>query len=351
MTTNQTWTLPAPSQRKSSDSLKLQTRPIPKPTATQVLIKIHAVSLNYRDLIIAQNRYPLYLKDGELVPASDGAGEIVELGDRVKAEGKWKVGDRPEAHHGSNATEEELTTALGGAIDGVLAQYVALEGYGIVRIPSHLSYEQAATLPCAALTAYNALYGIASQRLLPGQTVVAQGTGGVSVFALQIAVAAGARVVITSSSDDKLKKVLSLIPEASRHLVHTANYKQNPDWEKAVLEATNGKGADHVVEVGGPGTLEKSFASIKQGGVISNIGFVAKGEAPNVALLTLQKGALFRGVLIGSREQFEQLNSIIELHRIVPAVDKVFDFQDAAKAYDYQWSQGHVGKVVIRVTH
>ncbi|EPQ31899.1 uncharacterized protein PFL1_00098 [Pseudozyma flocculosa PF-1] len=356
-TTNQVWTLPRPSERKSFDDLKLKERPMPKPAPTQVLIKVHAVSLNYRDLIIAQGQYPLEQKDDELIPASDGAGEIVDVGERVKAEGRWKAGDRvmgifTQKHlSGSTARAADLSSTLGGGVDGMLAQYVVLEEYGIVRIPSHLSYEQAATLPCAAVTAYNALYGIPSHQLRAGDTVVAQGTGGVSVFALQLAVAAGAQTVITSSSDDKLRKVVSLVPEPLRHLVHTFNYKSDPHWDKKVLEVTGGLGADHIVEVGGPGTLEKSFQSVKQGSVISTIGFVAKGdgEPVNVALHALVKGAIFRGLLVGSRDQFEHMNAILELHRIVPAVDRVFDYHDAAKAYQHQWSQAHVGKVVIRV--
>ena len=222
------------------------------------------------------------------------------------------------------------------------------------------------------MTAYNALYGIPSEQLRAGDTVVAQGTGGVSVFALQLAAAAGAQTVITSSSDEKLEKVKQLVPESLRHLVHTVNYKTNPDWDKKVLEVTDGRGADHVVEVGGPGTLEKSFSAIKRGGVVSTIGFVAAGTPPNVAALALVKSAYFvsktrmisqslcsrltstftttqRGLLVGSKEQFEHMNKIFDFHKIVPLVDKVFPFEEAQKAYEYQWSQAHAGKVVIKV--
>ncbi|CBQ72115.1 probable Alcohol dehydrogenase [Sporisorium reilianum SRZ2] len=351
--THKFYTLPEPSARKDFSSLQLKEGPIPKPEANEVLIKVHAVSLNYRDLIIAMNKYPLDLKPGELIPVSDGAGEVVAVGSKVS---KWKQGDRvasifTQAHqHGSTPTKDEVTTTLGGAIDGVLAQYVALPETGVVRIPSHLSYEEAATLPCAALTAYNALYGIPTEQLRAGDTVVAQGTGGVSIFALQLAAAAGAKVVITSSSDDKLNEAVNLIPQNLRHLVTTVNYKTNPDWDEVALEVTGGKGVDHVVEVGGVGTLEKSFNSIKRGGVISTIGFVAQGEAPNVAYHALLTGAVFKGVLVGSREQFEHMNQIIEDHKIKPLVDKVFAFDKAQEAYAYQWSQAHVGKVVIRVS-
>lgn len=352
--THKFYSLPEPSARKDFSSLSLKEGPIPKPDPNEVLIKVHAVSLNYRDLIIAKNQYPLALKPGEIIPVSDGAGEIVSVGSKVT---KWKQGDRVMgiftlAHQsGATPTKEETTTALGGAVDGMLAQYVALPDTGVVRVPSHLSYEEAATLPCAAVTAYNALYGIPTEQLRAGDTVVAEGTGGVSIFALQLAVAAGAKVVITSSSDDKLKKAVELIPQNLRHLVTTVNYKTNPDWDKAVLEATNGKGADHVVEVGGPGTLEKAFQSIRRGGVISCIGFVAAGEPPAVSNLALLTGAYFKGILVGSREQFEHMNQIFEAHKIKPLVDRVFPFEKAQEAYAYQWSQAHVGKVVIKVSH
>lgn len=350
--THKFYQLPEISARKDFSALNLKEGPIPKPEPNEVLIKVHAVSLNYRDLIIAKNQYPLDLNEGHLIPASDGAGEIVSVGSKVT---KWKQGDRvmgifTQAHQsGATPTKEETKTALGGAIDGMLAQYVALPDYGVVKIPSHLSYEEASTLPCAAVTAYNALYGIPTEQLRAGDTVVAEGTGGVSVFALQLATAAGAKVVITSSSDDKLKKALSLVPQSLHHLITTVNYKNNPDWDKVVLEVTKGKGADHVVEVGGAGTLEKAFNSIRRGGVISTIGFVAAGDAPNVAYHALLTGAYFKGILVGSREQFEHMNQIFEDHKIKPLVDKVFPFEKAQEAYAYQWSQAHVGKVVIKV--
>ncbi|SNX82967.1 probable Alcohol dehydrogenase [Melanopsichium pennsylvanicum] len=351
--THKFYSLPEPSARKDFSVLSLKEGPVPRPEPNEVLIKVHAVSLNYRDLIIAKGQYPLDLKEGELIPTSDGAGEVVAVGSKVT---KWKQGDRVisifmQAHQsGATPNKEEVKTALGGGLDGMLAQYVALSETGVVRVPSHLSYEEAATLPCAALTAYNAFYGIPTQQLRAGDTAVAEGTGGVSIFALQLAAAAGAKVVITSSSDDKLKKAVDLIPQNLRHLITTVNYKTNPDWDKVVLEVTNGKGADHVVEVGGPGTLEKAFNSIKRGGVISTIGFVAQGEAPNVAYHALQTGAFFKGILVGSREQFEHMNQIIEDHKIKPLVDRVFPFEQAQEAYAYQWSQAHVGKVVISVS-
>lgn len=350
--TQKYYSLPAPNERNGFSALSIKEGPVPEPEPNQVLIKVHAVSLNFRDLIIAMNKYPLYLKDGNVVPASDGAGEIVAVGSKVT---KWKKGDKvmgiftQEHLTGSTPDKDMVKASLGGGVDGMLAQYVTLPDYGVVRIPSHLSYEQAATLPCAAVTAYNALYGVPSEQVRAGDTVVAEGTGGVSVFALQLAIAAGAKVVITSSSDDKLKKVLELVPEASRKFVTIVNYKMNPDWDQVVLDVTHGKGADHIVEVGGPGTLEKAFNSVRRGGVVSTIGFVAQGEAPNVSALVLGSGAYMKGILVGSREQFEHMNQIIVDHRIVPLVDKVFPFEQAKEAYEHQWSQSHVGKVVIKV--
>jgi len=220
-----------------------------------------------------------------------------------------------------------------------------------VRIPDHLSYEEAATLPCAAVTAWNGLYGLKELGFKAGETLVAQGTGGVSVFGLQFGLAAGGHVVITSSSDEKLETVRKLVPQEHQKRLHTHNYKKDKDWEKKVLEVTKGKGAAHVLEVGGPGTLEKAFQSIRPGGVVSDIGFVAAGEPPNVGLLALQQRAIYRGVLVGSRELFEDMNRAIEAHEIKPLVDKVFSFKEAREAYAYQWSGAHAGKVVVRIDH
>lgn len=183
-----------------------------------------------------------------------------------------------------------------------------LPASSLVRIPSHLSFEEAATLPCAAVTAWNGLYGLIA--LKPGETVVAEGTGGVSCFAAQFAVAAGARCVITSSSDDKLAKVRAAIPQHFQHLLTTVNYKTNPDWDKEVLRVSEDLGASHIIEVGGAGTIPKAFACVKPGGVVSNIGFVAQGDLPNVPGLVLSTASIYRGVLIGSRELFEVSDAV-----------------------------------------
>lgn len=224
-----------------------------------------------------------------------------------------------------------------------------LPAEGVVHIPSNLSYEEAATLPCAALTAWNGLFGSRDVPLVPGATVVAEGTGGVSVFAAQFAIAAGAKCVITSSSDDKLERVRALFSKEQQARLFTVNYKTTPDWDKEVLRVSNNEGASHIIEVGGAGTLEKAHACVARGGVLANIGFVAQGETPNVPVLNLMAGAIYRGMLVGPVEMFEDMNSCIEAFGIKPLVDKVFDFKDAQKAYAYQWSQAHVGKVVIKV--
>ncbi|KAI0772441.1 NAD-P-binding protein [Trametes elegans] len=325
-------------------NLTLTEAPIPKLKATEVLVKIHAVSLQYRDLIVAKGQYPLGQKENP-VPGSDGAGEIVALGAEVSG---WKVGDRvcsnfATDHIFGDVTAESKATGLGAPIDGVLTEYKALPAHALVRIPEHLSYEEASTLPCAALTAYNALLG--PNPLKGGDTVLVQGTGGVSIFALQIAVASGATVIATSSSDRKLEIAKKL------GAAHTINYKTTPDWDQEVLKITNGKGVDHIVEVGGPATIIKSVNAVRYGGTVSVIGFVAgQADVSQLPVLVLSKAAILRGILIGSRAQFEDMNRLISAVKLRPVIDKVFAFEDARKAYEYQESQQHVGKVVIKVS-
>ncbi|UZJ51034.1 hypothetical protein CBS101457_000354 [Exobasidium rhododendri] len=352
MTSYQYWQLPEIGSRNGEGSLSLKTaNSIPEPGKGEVLVKVYAVSLNFRDLIITKNQYPLEIQKEPLVPASDGAGEVVKVGDGVT---KFKKSDRVAANftlqhlNGNTPTKDETNTALGGAVDGMMTQYKILPQESLVLLPSHLSYEEGASLVCAGLTAFNGLFGLKDVLVLPGSTVVALGTGGVSVFGAQFAIAAGARVVITSSSDEKLKKVRALFTKEQLLRLTTVNYKTTPDWEKEVLKVSP-DGATHILEVGGAGTIEKSHACIKRGGVIVNIGFVAQGEMPNLALLNLMAGSILRGVLVGSVEQFRQMNECIETHQIVPLVDKVFEFKDAPSAYAYQWSQQHVGKVVIKL--
>ncbi|KAL0580439.1 hypothetical protein V5O48_001592 [Marasmius crinis-equi] len=330
----------------SYQNLTLRETPLQPPKSFEVLVKIRAVSLQFRDVVVAKGSYKVG-PPPELVPCSDSAGEIVAVGEDVKG---WKKGDRVCANFNADHIAGDLTyeisrTGHGGQVHGVLTQYKVFQPHSLVRIPDHLSFEEAATLPCAALTAYNALWGPVP--LKPGDTILVQGTGGVSIFALQFAVASGANVIATSSSDEKLKIAQKL---GAKHLI---NYKKTPDWDKEVLKVTNGRGVDHIVEVGGPGTLAKSMNAVRYHGWIHTIGFVS-GEGSgleNLILQTISKAFSIRGIYIGSVAQFEDMNRLIRANpeKTRPVVDKVFAFQDAVKAYAYLESQAHVGKVVIKV--
>ncbi|OJT02686.1 Zinc-type alcohol dehydrogenase-like protein [Trametes pubescens] len=326
-------------------NLTLTQSPIPKLKATEVLVKVHAVSLNYRDLVVAKGTYPLGLRDN-VIPCSDLAGEIVALGVDVTG---WHVGDRvcsatSTDYAFGDVTETAVVTTFGAVIDGTLTEYKVLPAHVLVRIPDHLTYEEASTLPCAAVTAYNAFQG--PTPLKGGDTVLIQGTGGVSIFGLQLAVASGATVIATSSSDEKLKIATSL------GAAHTINYKKTPNWAEEVLKITNGRGVDHILEVGGPGTIIQSLNAIRYGGTISLIGFVAGGgDVSTLPLLILTKGAIVRAVLAGgSHDQFEQMARLISAVKLKPVVNRVFAFEDVRKAFEYQESQQHVGKVVIKVS-
>ncbi|TCD62318.1 hypothetical protein EIP91_007058 [Steccherinum ochraceum] len=329
----------------SIDALILTHGTIPTPTANDVLVKIRAVSLNYRDLMLVLGKYPGAKQNP--IPCSDAAGEVVAVGDRVT---KWRPGDRvaanfSPAHLAGEITGEIQGQSLGANADGVLAEYRVFPAEGLVKIPDYLTFEQAATLPCAAVTAWNAFNGPVP--LKGGDYVLVQGTGGVSVFAIQIAVALGATVITTSSSNEKLEVAKKL---GSHYLI---NYKENVDWEKEVLKITGGKGVDHVIEVGGASTLLKSITATRYAGWIHNIGFLA-GFDTSVSLADITggllfKGITFRGILVGSVAQFEDMNRLFASHKIQPVVDNVFEFEKAKEAYEHLQSQKHVGKVVIRV--
>jgi NADPH:quinone reductase-like Zn-dependent oxidoreductase len=323
------------------DDLTLTEADTPKPGRGQVLVRMHAASLNFRDLAVATGKYMMSALPPDLVPLSDGAGEVVEVGPEVT---RVKPGDRVagifmQGWLGGDMEPAHGATALGGAIDGVLAEHVVFGEQGLVHIPAHLSYEQAATLPCAAVTAWHALFG--AQPVRPGDSVLVLGTGGVSMFGLQFARAAGARVIATSSTDAKLAKALGL--GASDGI----NYKAEPDWDKAVRRLTDGRGVDHVIEVGGPGTLQRSIAAARMGGMVSLIGVLSKGTIDPLAILG--GGVTVRGIYVGSREMFEAMNRAISLHKIEPVIDRVFAFEAAKDAYLYQKSAAHVGKIVIRI--
>jgi NADPH:quinone reductase-like Zn-dependent oxidoreductase len=275
-----------------------------------------------------------------VIPLSDGAGEVVAVGPGVKkvVAGERVAGIFMQTWLAGGMNEEHGRSALGGAVDGMLAEYVVLQEDGVVKLPSHLSYEEGATLPCAAVTAWNAL--AASSKLIPGESVLVQGTGGVSLFALQFARLFGARVIATSSSDEKLERVRAM--GASDGI----NYKTTPDWEKPV-RALTGIGVDHVVEVGGAGTLEKSMKAVRAGGTISLIGVLTGTNGEINPRSLLMRNIKVQGIYVGSREMFEAMNRAIALHELRPVVDRVFPFADAVEAYRHLESGAHFGKVVI----
>ncbi len=324
------------------ENLTLTERETPAPKANEVTVKFHAVSLNYRDLMMIKGLYNPKLKT-PLVPLSDGAGEVVAVGENVT---KWKMGDRvcPIFMQGWTDGGIEVSkarTALGGDSDGCLREFGAFDENGLVKIPEHLSYEEAATLPCAAVTAYNALF--CSGGLKPDDSVLLQGTGGVSTFALQMASVYGCRAIVTSSSDEKLERAKEL---GGDDLI---NYKETPDWDKKVLELTEKRGVDHVVEVGGVATLQKSVNAVKMGGHVAVIGAVAKGAGEFNPISVLMKSVRLQGIFVGSRQMFEAMNRVISEHRLKPVIDKIFDFSEAREALQYMESAAHFGKIVVKI--
>jgi len=323
----------------SIDALVEVDLPTPRPAHGQVLVKVAACSLNYRDLAIVLGRYRASSKVN-LVPLSDGAGEVVEVGDGVT---RFKAGDRVAGcffQHwpGGRPEPDTQASALGGALDGMLAEYVVLEEDGAVKLPAQLSFEEGAALPCAGVTAWHAV--VEHGRTIAGSRVLVQGTGGVSIFALQFARLFGAEVIVTSSSDDKLARAKAL---GATHLI---NYKTTPDWDKAVLDLTGGQGVDQVVEVGGAGTFVRSLNATRLNGSISLIGVLA-GAADVNPMLILAKRANVQGISVGSRQMFEAMNRAIAANGVKPVVDRVFPFADARAAYRHLHAAAHFGKVVI----
>lgn len=279
-------------------------------------------------------------------------GIVEEVGEGVT---EWKVGDRVLAnftqdHIAGKLNKKSLLSQLGGEIQGLLGEYFIFPKLGVVKIPDYLTFEEASCLPCAALTAWNALYGLVPIR--PGQTVLLQGTGGVSTFGLQIAHAAGATTIVTSSSDEKLAKAKEL---GATHLI---NYRKNPDWAAEAKRLTKGNGVDHIIEVGGTLTLQQSFDSIALHGLIHCIGHITNPDplgagkelrGPDAAFLALDRVCIVRGVVVGSREQLQDMLECFGAHSIRPVIDRIFDFGETRQAYDYLWSSSHTGKVVIRI--
>ena len=324
------------------DGLRRCERPDPKAAEGQIQVRLRAASLNFRDLAIARGQYFGGAVQHNTVPLSDGAGEVVALGAGVT---RFRVGDRVAGTFFRNwiagAPQPGPRVALGAPpADGVLAEYAVFDEQDAVTIPPHLSFEAAATLPCAGVTAWNALMVIG--QVQPGHTVLALGTGGVSIFALQLARLAGARVLVTSSSDDKLARARALGAAAG------VNYRATPDWEKEILRLTDGGGVDIVVEVGGGGTLGRSIQAAGMGAKIALIGVLTgHGDVNPFGLMT--KYASLHGVFVGSRSMFEHLNAAIAANALQPVIDRVYAFEEAAEAYRYQERGAHFGKVVIRI--
>lgn len=309
-----------------------------------VLVQMKAWSLNFRDLGMPRGGYlrnDKVKRNPPMVPLSDGAGEVVAVGDSVT---RFKVGDRVASLFfqdwlSGDLNDDQIDSALGGAIDGVLAERVSLNENGWVRIPNGYSYEQAATLPCAAVTAWQAL---TLGNLQAGQTVLMLGTGGVSIFALQFAKMFGARAVITSSSDDKLETAERLGADVR------VNYQKHPDWEREVLAVTDGRGVDNVIEVGGAGTFEKSLASARVSGRVSLIGVLTGQPDQNPSpMMTLFKRLTVQGIYVGSRDMFEAMVRAIDVNGLEPVIDRTFGFDDVPEAYRYMHTGAHFGKIVI----
>lgn len=322
------------------DALVLNDRQSPQPGTGEILVSLRASSINYRDLSTIEDPVTRGIEFPR-IPNSDGAGEVIGVGAGVS---RFKTGDRVAGCFFQNWSDgrisaEAMASALGGAIDGVLAEQVVLSEAGVVHIPAHMSFEEASTLPCAGLTAWNCL--VEQGNLKAGNTALFLGTGGVSIIGLQIAKMMGARAIITSSSDEKLARAKDL---GADELI---NYRQNPDWEAIVLEMTNGTGVDVTIETGGGGTLEKTMEATRIGGTISLIGVLTGGIIDPTTVM--RKSIRLQGVYVGNRRMFEDMNSAFALNKIHPVIDRTFDFDDARSAYHAMRAAGHFGKLVVKV--
>ncbi len=329
------WIVPAGCT--SAAALTRSDRPDPTAGPGQVVVRIRAVSLNYRDQAVVNGQYFGGPVPRDLVPVSDGAGDVISVGAGVTTVG---VGDRVAGTFFQPTPNGPA--ALGSPLDGLLSDYAVLAEGGVIRIPDALSFEAAACLPCAGVTAWHALFAV-GRSIVPGETVLVLGTGGVSMLALQLARAAGARVVVTSSSDEKLARARAL--GASDGIC----YARTPHWDQELLRLTGGRGADCVVEIGGTGTLARSFQSVARNGKVVLIGFLGGPQGDTAPHPLMMKAASLHGIFVGDRAMFEALLRAVEVNRIQPAIDRVFGFDEAAQAYAYQAAAGFVGKVVITV--
>ncbi|HEX8072105.1 MAG TPA: NAD(P)-dependent alcohol dehydrogenase [Pyrinomonadaceae bacterium] len=324
------------------DALTLSELPVPEPKAGEILVRMTAASLNYRDLLVVKG-VGGWKPPARRIPVSDGAGEVVAAGPNVS---RWKAGDRVVSHllpkwlDGELTAEKNVLPLGGAAADGVLAQYVVLKEEAALRPPDSLSDAEAATLPIAALTAWHAITRRA--QVQAGESVVIQGTGGVSLFATQFAHALGARPIVTSSSDEKLEKARALGASA------TINYKKFSAWEDQVLEMTGGRGADHIIEVVGGENLNRSLRAVKVSGTVSFIGVLAGLSAPVNTYQFMTKNVRLHGIETGSREMFEEMNRFIEARRLRPVIDSTFAFRDAREALRHLESGAHFGKVAVQ---
>ncbi|EEU43372.1 uncharacterized protein NECHADRAFT_45382 [Fusarium vanettenii 77-13-4] len=338
----------------SFESLEFQKEaPVPLIGDQDVLVQIHAVSLNFRDLVLCMGRYPFPLKDG-VVPVSDGAGIVVAVGSRVS---RFVVGDRVatmlhQRHLAGPLDLRGRRSAIGSENDGSLREYASFSEDGLVAVPNNLTLNEAATLPCAALTAWSALYGLEGRALKSGEIVLTEGTGGVSTFAVQFAKAAGAQVIATTSSAEKAEQLKKLGAD------HVINYKENPNWGQLAKSLTpNSEGVSLVVEVGGPSAARQALAALKLNGLISMVGSTSSFTSPGsddakepTFIETVIHTCTVQGISVGSRVQFEEMNRAIEVNDIHPVLDaRIFKLEEAREAYKYVWDQKHFGKVVIQV--
>jgi NADPH:quinone reductase-like Zn-dependent oxidoreductase len=315
-------------------------RPQPEPGPGEIVVRVRATALNYRDQGVLRGIYG-YTRS-PVIPLSDGAGEVAAVGGGATG---FKVGDRVagtffQTWTGGRIPVDASKNSLGGQLDGMLTEYALLPRQGAIHVPAHLSFEEAATLPCAALTAWNAL--IETGGLKAGETVAILGTGGVSCFGMQFAKMHGAHVFATSSSDAKLTRAQALGADV------LINYQSTPDWDQALLKATGGAGVDHVLEVGGAQTLEKSMSAVRPGGSIYVIGAVAGAGQINPRMIN-RKGIRLQGIHVGSREMFAAMNRAVERAGLTPVVDRVFPFEEARQAYEHQAGARHFGKIVIKL--
>jgi NADPH:quinone reductase-like Zn-dependent oxidoreductase len=332
------WIIPSP---KGIDSLTLAERPDPTPGPRQVLVRVRATSLNYRDLITVEGSSARAAPKPDLVPLSDGAGEVVAVGSGVT---RIKAGDRVagcfmQKWVGGAIDEVAQASAMGGAIDGMLTELAVLEEDGVVRLPDHLSFEEGATLPCAGVTAWHALVEIGE--IKAGDTVLVLGSGGVSIFALQFARMFGARVIATSGSKAKAERAKKMGAQA------VIDYRAMPDWDQEVMKLTGGRGVDITVEVGGAGTLPRSFLATRIAGRIAVIGLLTGAGAQVDPMPILRRNLRVQGLYVGNRQMFEAMNRAIEADGLKPVIDKVFPFAEAKDAYRHMKSQNHFGKIVI----